>query len=124
MSTRVFRSLLNHVFTVWVPERVFDGQGGWIVTYTDAGTVRGRLRPANASERVVADREEQQISHVLYTAALVTGAGVPFGRGALIVLEELQVEVLGVREPSRAGHHYEIDCLERQGDVALEEAGS
>jgi hypothetical protein len=33
---------------------------------------------------------------------------------------DLQVEVLGVREPSLAGHHWEIDCLERQIEISAE----
>jgi len=33
----------------------------------------------------------------------------------------LAVEVLGIREPSEAGTHWEIDCLERQYEEVGEE---
>jgi SPP1 family predicted phage head-tail adaptor len=108
----VFESLLNNTFTVERRDRVSDGQGGWIVVYDEIGTVEGRIRPANANERVVADSEEQQISHVLYTLA-----GVEVARGDRVTTGDLTVEVLGVREPSEAGEHWEIDCLERQETV-------
>jgi SPP1 family predicted phage head-tail adaptor len=105
----VFDGLLNHTFTVEKRARVGDGQGGWTIAYIAVGTVKGRIRPATGNERVVADAEERQITHVLYTR---TTADIE--RGDRVTWGTLTVEVLGVREPSEAGHHYEIDCLERQ----------
>lgn len=120
----VFLGLLNSTFTVERRSRVSDGQGGWIITYVAVGTVAGRIRPATSNERLVADSEEQQITHVLYT-----DAGADVARGDLVTASggpgelSMTVEVLGVREPSLAGHHWEIDCLERQ-DEAQTELGS
>jgi SPP1 family predicted phage head-tail adaptor len=108
----VFQSLLNNTFTVSRRVRTDDGQGGWAISYLELGTAEGRIRPATANERVVADAEEQQITHVLY---LEHGEDVL--RGDLVVCDDLTVEVLGVREPSKAGEHLEIDCLERQGET-------
>ena len=108
----VFESLLNNTFTVERRARVGDGQGGWTITYIASGTVLGRIRPATANERIVADAEQQQITHVLYVLA-----GEDIGRGDRVTCGDLTVEVLGVREPSEAAHHYEIDCLERQKEV-------
>ena len=105
----VFESLLNNTFTVEKRGRTGDGQGGWTITYIASGTVRGRIRPATANERVVADAEQQQITHVLYVVA-----GEDIARGDRVTCGDLVVEVQGVREPSEAGHHYEVDCLERQ----------
>jgi len=105
----VFESLLNNTFTVERRVRVGDGQGGWTITYIASGTMYGRIRPATANERVVADAEQQQITHVLYVVA-----GEDIARGDRVTCDDLVVEVLGVREPSLAGHHYEVDCLERQ----------
>ena len=105
----VFESLLNNTFTVARRDRAPDGQGGWAISYEAIGTVEGRIRPASGSERDVADREERQITHVLYVLA-----GEDVARGDRVTCGDLVVEVLGVREPSEAGHHYEIDCLERQ----------
>jgi len=109
----VFESLLNNTFTVERRARTGDGQGGWTITYIASGTVLGRIRPATANERVVADAEQQQITHVLYVLA-----GTDIARGDRVTCGELTVEILGVREPSKAEHHYEIDCLERQKESA------
>ena len=114
----VFESLLNNTFTISRRLRVSDGQGGWPIAYSELGTVQGRIRPASSNERVVAASEEQQISHVLYVLA-----GSDVARGDLVECGDLAVDVLGVREPSLAGEHLEVDCLERQQETA-EEIGS
>ncbi len=105
----VFETLLNNTLTVSRATVASDGQGGWPQTFAAVGTVEGRIRPALGNERVVADSEEQQISHVLYVVAAED-----VERGDVITVGSLEVEVLGVREPSLAGEHWEIDCLERQ----------
>jgi SPP1 family predicted phage head-tail adaptor len=110
-----FLGLLNNTFTVERRSRVSDGQGGWIIVYETVATIEGRIRPANSTERLVADSEEQQITHVLYTEADVDVA-----RGDRVTCGDLTVEVLGIREPSLAGHHWEIDCLERQYELTGE----
>lgn len=115
MSLAVFGSLLNNTFTIARRDRVSDGQGGWLIAWVDIGTVVGRIRPATSGEREVAQREERQITHVLYVVA-----GETIARGDTITWSSgvanlpLEVEVQGVREPSQAGEHWEIDCLERQ----------
>ena len=110
-----FLALLNNTFAVERRMRVPDGQGGHAIVYVEIGTVRGRLRPALTNERMVADSEEQQITHVLYVVA-----GADVARGDLVSCGETTVEVLGVREPSLAGHHWEVDCLERQQESQTE----
>lgn len=105
----VFEGLLNNTFAVQRRDRVGDGQGGWTITYGAVGTVEGRICPSAGKGRVVADSEEQQITHVLYCVA-----GEDVARGDRVTCGDLIVEVLGVREPSEAGEHWEIDCLERQ----------
>jgi len=114
----VFASLLNNTFTVSRRARTSDGQGGHAIAYVEIGTVAGRIRPATSSEQEVADSEEQQISHVLYV-----DAGSDIARGDLVECGDLAVEVLGIREPSLAGKHLEIDCQERQNE-STEEYGS
>jgi len=114
----VFTSLLNNTFTISRRVRTDDGQGGWAITYLELGTMEGRIRPASSSEREVAASEEQQISHVLYVVH-----GEDILRGDLVTCGDLEVEVLGIREPSKAGEHLEIDCLERQQETT-EEFGS
>jgi head-tail adaptor len=119
----VFESLLNNTFTISRRTRTADGQGGWSIEYTAVDEASGRIRPATGTEREVAAAEEQQISHVLYLAADTdiergdrvacgTGSGDPAAR-------ELVVDVQGIREPSLAGHHLEVDCLERQKEETV-----
>ena len=110
-----FEGLLNNTFVISRRDRVDDGQGGWTIVYGDVASVQGRIRPATSAERLVADREERQITHVLY---VVHGADIE--RGDLVVCDDLQVEVLGIREPSKAGQHLEIDCMEHQPEVTGE----
>jgi SPP1 family predicted phage head-tail adaptor len=111
----VFESLLNHDFTLSRRRRTPDGQGGWSVDYVTVATVRGRIRPASASEREQAAQEQRQITHVFYCLA-----GETIARGDHLALGGLTVDVDGVREPSLAGEHYEIDCLEIQAEQSLE----
>lgn len=108
----VFTSLLNNTFTIYRRVRTDDGQGGWAISYLELGMAEGRIRPATANERVVAAGEEQQITHVLYIEH-----GEDVLRGDRVVCDDLTVEVLGIREPSKAGEHLEIDCLERQEET-------
>ena len=111
----VFASLLNNTFTVYRRVRTSDGQGGWTISYALVGTLEGRIAPKATAERVVGDSEEAQITHTLYCVAAENVA-----RGDLVASGGLLVEVLGVREPSLADQHWEIDCLERQDEVQLE----
>jgi SPP1 family predicted phage head-tail adaptor len=108
-------SQLNHIFSAYRPERISDGQGGWNETLGEPWEVRGRMRPASGAERTVAAQEQRQISHVLYTEA---DSGIQ--RGDVITGAGIEVTVQGVREPSLAGHHLEIDCLEIQRAPAEE----
>jgi len=113
-----FESLLNNEFTVTRMGRTSDGQGGWGEGPVLLGTVQGRMRPASAREREVAAQEQREISHVLYVVA-----GEDIARGDLVSGGGIVVEVQGIREPSLAGHHLEIDCQEIQ-TVPTAEAGS
>jgi SPP1 family predicted phage head-tail adaptor len=104
-------NLYNNVFGLYRISHTADGHGGWLETYTRVATFDGRLRPASSAERETAAQEQRAISHVLYAA---TDCGVARGdqvRGADRVLT-----VQAVREPSHAGHHLEIDCLELQAE--------
>lgn len=115
----VFTSLLNHDFNISRRRRTSDGQGGWAIDYVTVGTVRGRIRPASSAEREAAAQESRQLSHVLYVLA-----GTDIARGDEVEQDELVVDVMAIREPSRAGEHLEIDCFERQVEATVEEGGS
>lgn len=115
----VFDSLLNHTFTAYRRDRIADGQGGWEIVWTDLGTLPGRMRPASSAERDAAMQEGRDITHVFYCHV---GTGIE--RGDRLEYGDLLVDVMGVREPSVAGHHLEIDCMERQPEMVLPEVGS
>lgn len=114
----VFQSLLNRMFVIYRRDRISDGQGGWIIVWAESGRVPGRARPASSTERQIAQAEEREISHVLYTEV-----GEDIHRGDMVESGAFRAEVTGVREPSLAGEHFEIDCLVRQGEVT-EDFGS
>lgn len=101
--------LFNNTFTLYRRDRTADGQGGWTITYASNGTAEGRIRPASSTEREIAMQDRQEISHVLYVLATADIA-----RGDQVELGALVWDVLGVREPSLANVHYEIDCMETQ----------
>lgn len=118
MSLGVFTSLLNNTASLYRRRRTSDGQGGWVIDYVANGTAACRIRPASSSEREVAMKEERQITHVLYVVA-----DTDIERGDRVTVDGLTVDVDAIREPSKAGHHLEVDCLERQVEVS-EEDGS
>lgn len=105
----IFTGLLNNDFLVSRPVRIANGQGGWAIAYTPIGTVRGRMRPASGSERDIAQQEQRAITHVLYVIA-----GTDIQREDTVEGDEVTVKVQGIREPSRADHHLEIDAQEIQ----------
>lgn len=118
MSSPVFQSLLNNDFAHRRRRRTPDGQGGWALDYVSMGTVRGRIRPANSTEREVARAEGRDVTHVFYCEAdadvrrgdqlQATSAGSDY---------TLVVDVEALREPSLAGEHLEFDCLEHQAET-------
>jgi len=105
----VFDSLLNNTFSVSRVTRTSDGMGGWSISYTPQDDVLGRMRPATTAERTIAQQQQRELTHVLYVRATSD-----VQRGDLVTGDGVTVEVLGVREPSRADHHDEIDCREVQ----------
>ncbi len=113
----VFTSLLNHDFIASRRFRTLDHQGGWHITFASIATIRGRLRPASSTEILAAQQEQRKISHVFYCLE-----GENIARGDRISADGVTVDVMAIREPSRANEHYEIDCLEIQVEEA--EAGS
>ena len=114
MST-VFESLLNREFLLQRRRHTSDGQGGWPLDYVSTETVRGRIRPASSSEQEQAAKEGRLITHVFYSEVI------DIARGDRLSAGELAVDVEGVRAPSEAGHHLEVDCRELQFEQAVEE---
>jgi SPP1 family predicted phage head-tail adaptor len=119
MTLPVFESLLNHEASIARRRRSPDGQGGWAIDYAPHATARGRIRPAGSAEREAAQAEQREISHVLYVLA-----DVDIARGDRVTVDGLTVDVVGVREPSKAGEFYQVDCLEKQVEENEPEVGS
>jgi SPP1 family predicted phage head-tail adaptor len=117
MSDAIFDSLLNNTFVSFRRDRIPDGQGGWPIAYVQNITFLGRMRPASSAEKETAKREERAISHVLYVVH-----GEDIERGDWVIGGGIAVDVQGVREPSQAAHHLEIDCMETQREAT--EVGS
>jgi SPP1 family predicted phage head-tail adaptor len=111
MTDAIFDSLLNNTFVSFRRDRVSDGQGGWMIIYVQNITFLGRIRPASSAEKETAKREERAISHVLYVVH-----GEDIARGDLVIGGGIGVDIQGVREPSQAAHHLEIDALETQSE--------
>lgn len=114
MMRHLFFAGLNNLFTVERRERTTDGAGGFTLSWVTTAFVRGRIRPASSREREVAASEEREISHVLYVLS-----GSDIVRGDRVTCNNLTVEVMGIREPSLADQHWEIDCMERQQEVTV-----
>lgn len=114
----VFVSMLNNTFTVERRFRTLDAQGGWQINRVFITPITGRIRPASSTEILAAQQQQRQISHVFYCLA-----GEDIHRGDRLTGDELTVDVMAIREPSRADEHYECDCLEIQKETDLE-AGS
>jgi SPP1 family predicted phage head-tail adaptor len=115
VSDAIFDSLLNNSFVSYRRDRVDDGQGGWRIVYVQHLTFAGRIRPASSAEREVAQQDQRAISHVLYTTH-----GTDVARGDWVLGGGISVDIEGVREPSQAAHHLEIDCLEIQREETTE----
>lgn len=98
------RHLFNKIFTLQRKVKISDGQGGWTEDWQNIGTIRGRLRPASARERTVAAQEQARISHVLYCSATED-----IHRGDRVVIGDLVVEIVVVKEPGYIGHHLECE---------------
>jgi SPP1 family predicted phage head-tail adaptor len=111
--------LFNRTATIWRRDRTPDGQGGFPIGYVQVAAVRGRMRPASSGEQEIAAAQGRQITHVLYVLH-----GTDVARGDQVDIDGMTVEVQGVREPSRAGYHLEVDCRERQPEMSTVESGT
>lgn len=100
------KHLFNKIFTHQRKIHVDDGQGGTYLDWQNIGTIRGRLRPASASERTVAAQEQAEISHIFYCSA-----DEDIRRGDRLISADLTVEIIAIKDPSYMGHHLECEGL-------------
>src|SRR3989304_5886451 len=109
----VWQPLLNHKLGVGHMYSSLAPPDGGLFNYSPINAILGRLRPASAAEIIAAQQEQRRISHIFYCVA-----GEDIVRGDRITGNGVTVDVMAIREPSRADEHYEIDCLEIQAEVA------
>ena len=105
----LIEALYNHTWTLTRKTRTGNGHGSFPVTETSVGTVRGRMRPASANERTLAAQRQAEVSHVFYC-----GADEDVMRDDALSGQGRTWRVVAVRDPSHAGHHLEVDCIEMQ----------
>lgn len=106
-------NLLNKTASIFRKTRTSDGQGGFVESYVSQGSCLVRVSPNRGSEREIASLEDRQVAYMVYTLTTVD-----IKRGDKLVIDDLSLEVLSVVEPSLAGHHYEIECIEWQKAVS------
>ncbi|MFM9629512.1 head-tail adaptor protein [Streptomyces galilaeus] len=97
--------LLNASAEVWRATRTPDGMGGWAQAWALASTVRARFSQPSAAERVVADRAESRLTHIVF---LRDDADVR--RGDELRTPGQVFHVLAVFEPSVPGTYRRADC--------------
>lgn len=101
--------LLNRSFSIMRTVRVADGQGGWISSWHNMGSVLGRLSPVAAAEVKNADQQQSRVTHMFYT-----GGTEDVVRNDHVIASDLTFEVLAVMRTSEPGHHLECSCREIQ----------
>jgi SPP1 family predicted phage head-tail adaptor len=104
--------LLNRSAEVWRDTRVPDGMGGWTSGRSKVGTVRCRISQPSATERLAADQNGTDLSHVVY---LLPTADVR--RGDELRNAGRVFDVKAVYEPSVSDVYLRADCVVRQTQV-------
>lgn len=109
-----FDSLMFDAVKIYRPQRIPDGQGGFNRNIDPSNppapnaTTKGRIRPATAREINLGSRWDAVVTHVLYTRL------VDIRRDDILDVQGDWFRVQSVREPSKMGHHYEVDCEQIQ----------
>ena len=99
--------LLNARADVWRSARTADGMGGWTNGWAQVGDkpVRARFSQPSAAERIVNDRLESKMTHIVF---LRDDADVR--RGDELRTSGRTFRVLAVYEPSVPGTYLRADC--------------
>lgn len=101
--------MLNASADVYRETRTDDGLGGSTVAWVLVGPVRARFSQPSATERVVAQQNGADMTHVVY---LLPTADVR--RGDELRRGTVTYEVLATFEPSEPGTYLRADCKARQ----------
>ena len=115
MATNKSKTGINRLFnktaSIYSKSRTDDMQGGWIIDYGVIGTTKVRVSVLSGVEKQYAGETDRRITHKVYA-----NPDSNIVRGNKLVIGNLSLEVLDVKEPSLANHHIEIDCIEWQSE--------
>jgi hypothetical protein len=105
-------ALFTTTYTIQRQSATSDGQGGYTLSYSNAGTTKGRLSRSSAgSDTLTAMQGDTRYSYVFYCPA-----GVDIKREDQITDGTITVRVLSRATPS-AGGHMECLCQEIQEGI-------
>ncbi len=91
--------LMNRTASVRRAGLTSDGQGGHSESFSEVLSLRGRRQPAGSRDRLVAGREESEVTHVWY----FDGAPAVRPRDQL-VSEDITDEIVALVPPSAPDH--------------------
>ena len=99
-------SLYNQTLTLQTKTLTADGQGGFTEAWADSGSFRARISPLSSAERLIQDKVTSMTTHRIYCDNMTVS---PEDR---IKWGDYYFEIIGIRNPSEAYHHLEIDVRE------------
>ena len=100
------RRLLSQTLVLQNRTRTSDGMGGYVDTWSDLGSFRGRISPLTAQERLMQDKSTMATTHRVFCDPMTVTAQDRIRWGSYYF------EIIGIRNPSELYHHLEIDARE------------
>ena len=102
----ISRGLYNHTLTLQSLTETADSQGGVTTTWTSMGSFSARISPLSAAERLLQNKVTEGITHRIYCDSM------DVIEADRILWGDLVFEIKGIRNPSEAFSHLEIDVNE------------
>ena len=99
-------ALFNNTLTLQTLTLVADGAGGHTETWTNVGTFKASISPISSSERLMQDKTTSMLTHRVYcdNMDIIENDRIKWG--------DIVFEIMGIRNPSEAYCHLEIDVKE------------
>ena len=103
---RISPALLNNTLTLQTLTEVDDGAGGHTETWVDIGSFKARISPISSNERLMQDKTTAMLTHRVYCDSMdiIESDRIKWG--------DIVFEIIGIRNPSEAYSHLEIDVRE------------
>lgn len=114
LTNKGFEDLLIDDFTVLRETYINDEIGGRSVRYKVVDSDKGRLSTTSGKGTEV-DKGGKDVAEVSYTLFCLTNVEVQ--KNDIIKIDDKNLRVISVKEPSNMGHHLEVDLEELQPDV-------